>query len=95
VTSVSSFRSVLRVWFLALAMSAALVVAGQRWPATLPIRQAAVWALVLVPPSVMLLVLLAGWFLPPPEAAAAADSRSLGSPPGQGGESDPSNRENG
>ncbi|MFM7312694.1 MAG: hypothetical protein ACKO0M_05930 [Cyanobium sp.] len=78
----SSSRSVLRVWSLALALSAALAAAGERWPDTLPIRPAAIWALVLLPPLLMVLVLVSGWSLP-------------GAATRQGGESDPTDRENG
>jgi hypothetical protein len=79
---VSSSRSVLRVWSLALALSVVLAAAGERWPEPLPIRPALVWALVLLPPLAMALVLLAGWSAPLP-------------PSGQGGESDDSDKEKG
>jgi hypothetical protein len=78
--SVSSSRSVLRVWSLALALSAVLAAAAERWPEPLPILSAVVWGLVLLPPLAMALVLLAGWSLPSPS-------------PGQGGESEDSDRE--
>mgnify|MGYP003346759982 CR=1 len=60
----SSSRSVLRLWSLGLALSTALAAAGERWPDSLPIHPAVVWALVLLPPLAMVLVLAAGWALP-------------------------------
>lgn len=93
----SSSRSVLRVWSLALALSVVLAAAGERWPEPLPIRPAVVWALVLLPPLLMALALLADWSLPPrpshqsePQAPAPEHG-----PSGQGRESDDSSRENG
>ena len=80
-------RSVLRVWALALALSALLAAAGERWPEPLPIREGLVWALVLLPPLAMAGVLLAGWSLP------GRDRSGILSP--QGGESDDSDRERG
>ncbi|MEB3306960.1 MAG: hypothetical protein VKK98_02290 [Cyanobacteriota bacterium] len=63
-------------WLLAFALSAALVAAGERWPAPLPIRPALVWTLVLLPPLLVAAVLLWRW-------RQAAD----GGPAGDGGES--------
>jgi hypothetical protein len=60
-------------WVLALVMSAALVVAGARWPEPLSISLPLVWALLLVPPALMALLLLLRWPLasaPPPAATA-------------------------
>ena len=89
----TSSRSVLRVWSLALALSAVLAAAGERWPAPLPIRPDLVWALVLLPPLLMALVLLSSWSLPgppPSDGDGPAESASR-----QGGESDQLDRENG
>jgi hypothetical protein len=95
--SVSSSRSVLRAWSLALALSAILAAAGGRWPDPLPIRPLLVWSLVLLPPLALALLLVAGWSLPALRAGggdggvgAAGPSRSP-----QGGESDDSDWENG
>jgi ABC-type molybdate transport system permease subunit len=56
-----------RLWALALALSALLVAAGQRWPAPLPLQPALVWGLVLVPPLVLGLWLLTHWSLADPD----------------------------
>ncbi len=87
----------LRVWSLALALSAVLAAAGERWPEPLPIRPAMVWALVLLPPLLMALALLTDWSLPSrpsrqSEPQAPAPDQG---PSGQGRESDHSSRENG
>lgn len=92
----SSSRSVLRVWSLALALSAVLAAAAERWPEPLPIRPALVWALVLLPPLAMALVLLAGWSLPPADPVTNGQATAAsGNLPGQGRESEESNREQG
>lgn len=70
-------RSVLRLWALALMLSAALAAAGERWPAPLVPQPLLVFALVLGLPVVMLVWLTVHWQLPSPVAAAA----------GEGGES--------
>ena len=57
-------RSVLPLWLLALAVSAALVASGQNWPQTLVVKPALVWGLVLVPPGLMALWLVAQWRTP-------------------------------
>jgi hypothetical protein len=57
-------RSVLPLWLLALAVSAALVASGQHWPQTLAVQPALVWGLVLVPPGLMALWLLVHWRTP-------------------------------
>ena len=86
----------LRVWSLALALSAVLAAAAERWPEPLPIHPGVVWALVLLPPLAVALVLLATWSLPPQtpaeerEASAAALRLT-----GQEGESEDSDRETG
>ena len=86
----------LRVWSLALALSAVLAAAAERWPEPLPIRPAVVWALVLLPPSLMALVLLADWSLPSqPVAGEREASAATRTSPGQGGESEDSNWEKG
>jgi hypothetical protein len=59
----SKLQEVARLWSLALAMSALLALAGQRWPRSLPIVPSVVAALVLGPPLLMALVLLARWRL--------------------------------
>ena len=43
----SKARSVLRLWALALAASAALAASGERWPEPLAVPPALVWCLVL------------------------------------------------
>jgi hypothetical protein len=88
---------VLRVWSLALALSAVLAASAERWPGPLPIRPGLVWALVVVPPLLMVLALVAGWSLPPGEAAPGAlrGPAAAGDAAGQGRESDESSRENG
>lgn len=94
--AMSSSRSVLRVWSLALALSAVLAAAAERWPEPLPIRPAVVWALVLLPPLAMALVLLAGWSLPPqPPAAEREASTATERLSGQEGESNDSDWEKG
>jgi hypothetical protein len=57
--------SVLRLWSLALVLSAVLAAAGQRWPAPLAPDARLVWALVLGPPLLMALWLAASWRLHP------------------------------
>ncbi|MEB3297718.1 MAG: hypothetical protein VKL23_09320 [Cyanobacteriota bacterium] len=48
-------------WALALALSAALGAAGERWPESLVIRPALVWSLVLLPPLLVASLLLLRW----------------------------------
>ena len=62
--STSKTRQVLQVWSLALAASALLAAAGERWPAPLTIRPEVVAALLLLPPLAMLAWLLVHWRLP-------------------------------
>jgi type VI protein secretion system component VasK len=57
-------RAVAQLWALALALSALLVAAGQRWPATPEIRPALVVALLLLPSLLLGLLLLVRWRLP-------------------------------
>jgi len=57
----SKARSVLRLWALALAASAALAASGERWPEPLAVQPALVWCLVLVPPALVALWLLSQW----------------------------------
>jgi hypothetical protein len=52
------------LWGAALALSAALVAAGRRWPEPLPIRSDAVLALLLLLPLLVALALAARWRLP-------------------------------
>ncbi len=80
----AKLRQVLQLWALALAISAALVAAGQRWSESLVIRDSLVWGLLLLPSLVMVLVVLGRWSLP------AAPDLTL---PGQEGESDDSIQE--
>ena len=68
----TKLRALLRSWALALAVSAALVAAGERWPEPLPIQSALVWSLVLLPPALIAAVLLLRWRLP------AGDGRESG-----------------
>lgn len=65
----SKLRALLRSWALALAVSAALVAAGEHWPEPLPIQPALVWSLVLGPPALIAVLLLLRWRL------AAGDGR--------------------
>ncbi|MFM7514594.1 MAG: hypothetical protein ACKO3F_14800 [Cyanobium sp.] len=74
---VGKLRSLLWSWALALAASAALVAAGDHWPAPLPLRPALVWSLVLIPPLLMAVVLLLRWRLLP-EQDAAGEGRESG-----------------
>lgn len=69
----SPLTGVLRLWSLALAISALLAAAGQRWPAPLPVQPALVWLLVLVPPLAVGLWLLARWSLPDPDRGESTD----------------------
>ena len=72
----AKLRELLRSWALALAVSAALVAAGDRWPHPLVIRPALVWTLVLLPPAVMAAVLLLRWPLPTEEPASGEGRES-------------------
>lgn len=73
----AKLRDLLRSWALALAVSAALVAAGDHWPQPLAIRPALVWSLVLVPPALMVVVLLLRWRLPA-DPPASGDGRESG-----------------
>jgi len=66
------------LWLLALAGSAALVLAGRRWPEPLVPHGPLVWLLLLLPPLATLLWLLGHWSI---------------EPGGQGGQSEASNQE--
>lgn len=68
-----TLTGVLRVWSLALAISALLAAAGQRWPAPLPVQPALVWLLVLLPPLVVGLWLLTRWSLPDLDRGESSD----------------------
>ncbi len=70
---VTKLRALLRSWALALAVSAALVAAGERWPEPLPIQPLLVWSLVLLPPALMAVVLLLRWRLPAGDARESVD----------------------
>lgn len=61
--TVSKTRAVLRLWALALAISAGLVAAGLRWPQPLQPRGEVVALLLLGPPLLMALWLLSRWRL--------------------------------
>ncbi len=80
----AKIRQVLQLWALALAISAALAAAGQRWSEPLPIGDSLVWGLLLLPSLAMVLLLLGRWSLPPASALT---------PPGQEGESEQSIQE--
>ena len=69
----AKLRDLLRSWALALAVSAALVAAGDRWPAPLEIHPPLVWSLVLIPPALMALVLLLRWPVPEGEGRESND----------------------
>ena len=69
----AKLRDLLRSWALALAVSAALVAAGERWPESLPINLVLVWSLVLLPPAVMALVLLLRWPVPEGDGRESKD----------------------
>jgi hypothetical protein len=71
---VAKLRDLLRSWALALALSAALVAAGEHWPEPLVIRPALVWSLVLLPPLLMAVVLLVRWPLPEPASGQETES---------------------
>ncbi|MFM7264256.1 MAG: hypothetical protein ACKOZW_01400 [Cyanobium sp.] len=62
--SPAKIRAVASLWTLALGLSAALVGAGERWSAPLPVRGDWAAALVLLPPLLMALWLLGRWALP-------------------------------
>ena len=62
--AVSKLGGVARLWALALAISALLAAAGERWPAPLPPQAALVWLLVWLPPLAVGLWLLLRWRLP-------------------------------
>ena len=57
----AKLRTLLCSWALALALSAALVAAGERWPQPLAIQPAVAWSLVLLPPLLMAVLLLWRW----------------------------------
>jgi hypothetical protein len=61
---VVKLRALARLWAFALALSALLAAAGQRWPQPPPIRGDLVAALLLLPPLVVAVLLLARWELP-------------------------------
>ncbi len=69
----STMTGVLRLWSLALAISALLAAAGQRWPDPLPVQPALVWLLVLLPPLVVGLWLLTRWSLPDPDKGESSE----------------------
>jgi hypothetical protein len=60
----AKIRQVLQLWAFALAISAALAAAGQRWSEPLPMRDWLIWALLLLPSLGMVLLLLRRWSLP-------------------------------
>ena len=62
----SKLRQIGLLWLLALGMSAALVVAGRRWPDPLSAAAGPIWTLLLLPPLAMALWLLGRWTLPAP-----------------------------
>ena len=74
---------VLGLWGLALAMSAALAAAGQRWPDRLPIRGDLILVLLLAPALTVVAWLLGRWRLEP----ASLDPDEAPRPDGRRGES--------
>jgi hypothetical protein len=70
----SPTRALLRSWALALVLSAALAVAGERWPQPLPPLPVAVAALLLLPTVAMALLLGARWSIEPPGPDRRSDS---------------------
>ena len=69
----SPLAGVLRVWALALAISAALAAAGERWPQPLPLQQGVVWLLVGLPPLLVGLWLLTHWSPPDPDRGESSN----------------------
>ncbi len=65
-SAIGVFLGLLPVWGLALALSAALVAAGERWPQPLTPDGRWVALLVVGPPLLMAFVLVAGWLFPAP-----------------------------
>ncbi|MEX0588604.1 MAG: hypothetical protein WD136_05040 [Cyanobium sp.] len=65
---------VARIWALALAISALLAAAGERWPAALPPQAGLVWLLVLLPPLAVGLWILSRWRLPASPKSADPDA---------------------
>jgi hypothetical protein len=61
--TLSKTRTVLRLWALALALSAVLVAAGERWPEPLQPRGDVIAVLLCALPLVMVLWLLGRWRL--------------------------------
>lgn len=61
--TLSKTRTVLRLWALALALSAVLVAAGERWPEPLQPRGDVIALLLFALPLVMVLWLLGRWRL--------------------------------
>ncbi len=59
----AKIQQVLQLWALALAISAALAAAGQRWSEPLPIQDWLVWVLLLLPSLGMAALVLARWSL--------------------------------
>jgi hypothetical protein len=64
---------VARLWALALAISALLAAAGERWPSPLPQQPTLVWLLVWLPPLATGLWLLARWRLPDHDKGESSD----------------------
>jgi hypothetical protein len=71
------WRAIAGLWGVALAMSAALALAGRRWPDPLVPQAALVWLLLLLPSLATLAWLLRGWSL---DGAGSGDP--AGPPPG-------------
>jgi hypothetical protein len=71
--TLSKTRSVLRLWALALAGSAALAAAGVRWPEPLQPRGDLIAILLFGPPLLMALVLFSRWRLPDPDRGESND----------------------
>jgi hypothetical protein len=69
----SKTASVLRLWALALAGSAALAAAGVRWPQPLQPRGDLIALLLIGPPLLVALLLLSRWRLPDPDRGESTD----------------------
>jgi hypothetical protein len=83
------WRAIAGLWGVALAMSAALALAGRRWPDPLVPQAALVWLLLVLPPLATLAWLLRGWSLDGGGSGDPAGPPPAGRrPDGQEGESE-------
>ena len=69
----SPLAGVVKVWALALAISAALAAAGERWPQPLPLQQGVVWLLVGLQPLLVGLWLLTHWAVTDPDRGESSN----------------------